>query len=81
MRIFLSYIIFSMSLGNKCMIIRYMGKNVLHEKLKIRGFKGMGNNDVISIYRYRHEENIDRISILIFANIATPSPNYEKKPS
>ncbi len=33
----------------------------------------MGNIDVISIYRYRREENIDMISILIFANIAIPS--------
>ncbi len=33
----------------------------------------MGNIDVISIYRYRREENIDIISILIFANIAIPN--------
>ncbi len=33
----------------------------------------MGNINVISIYRYRREENIDMISILIFANIAIPS--------
>ncbi len=30
----------------------------------------MGNIDVISIYRYRHEENSNMISI--FANIAIP---------
>ncbi len=36
----------------------------------------MGNIDVISIYRYRREENID-ISVLIFENIAIPSPNRE----
>ncbi len=32
----------------------------------------MGNIDVISIYRYHPKENIDMISILIFANIAIP---------
>ncbi len=32
----------------------------------------MGNIDVIGIYRYHCEENIDMISILIFANIAIP---------
>ncbi len=32
----------------------------------------MGNIDVISIYRYHCDENIDMISILIFANIAIP---------
>ncbi len=51
------------------MIIRYMGSSVLHEKLKISGFQWMGNTDVISIYGYPREENIDMISILIFANI------------
>ncbi len=34
----------------------------------------MGNIDVISIYRYRREENIDMISI--FANIAIPNAPY-----
>ncbi len=33
----------------------------------------MGNIDVISIYRYHREENIDMISILIFANITIPN--------
>ncbi len=32
----------------------------------------MRNIDVISIYRFRCEENIDMILILIFANIAIP---------
>ncbi len=35
----------------------------------------MGNIYVISIYRYHCEENIDMISILIFANIAFPTLN------
>ncbi len=38
MRIFLSFVVFSMSSGNKCIIIRYMGNSELHEKLKINGF-------------------------------------------
>ncbi len=33
----------------------------------------MENIDVISIYRYDRKENIDMISILIFANIAIPT--------
>ncbi len=36
--VFLSYIIFSISSGNKCAIIKYIGNNVLYEKLKIGGF-------------------------------------------
>ncbi len=32
----------------------------------------MENIDVMSIYRYHHEENIDMMSILIFANITIP---------
>ncbi len=39
----------------------------------------MENVNVISIYRYRREENIDMISILIFANIAIPSSRGRKK--
>ncbi len=33
----------------------------------------MRNIDVISIYRYHREENIDLISILILENIAIPT--------
>ncbi len=50
-----------------------MGNSVFHEKLKKNRFLMDGNIDVISIYRYRREENIDMILILIFANIAIPT--------
>ncbi len=33
----------------------------------------MENIDVVLMYRYRCEENIDMILILIFANIAIPT--------
>ncbi len=36
----------------------------------------MRNIDVILIYQYPREENIDMISILIFANIAIPNLHY-----
>ncbi len=59
------------------MIIRYMGNRILHEKLKISSFYWMENIDVMLRYRYHRGENIDKIPILIFANIAIPSASYE----
>ncbi len=40
----------------------------------------MENIDVISIYRYCREENIDILSILIFANIAIPMLHHLHQP-
>ncbi len=36
----------------------------------------MENIDVISIYQYHCEENIDMISILMFTNVAIPRSRY-----